>query len=144
LLNKRDLEKEIAKQDAYLSDLHSRIANEENSVDKALQEQLSDELWALQRYVTTLKRKVKKLKLERKQSDSAEAKTGTQVPNSSSTSTIKNEENSVVGSSTTAESSKQEDEHQQTQGLTINELVDLELNMLCENFVIIENCKSIF
>jgi hypothetical protein len=117
--------------------LHSRIANEENSVDKALQEQLSDELWALQRYVTTLKRKVKKLKIERKQTDSVEMK----VPNSSSTSTIKNEESGGVGPSTIAESSKQESEHIQTQGLTINELVDLELNMLCENFVIIENCN---
>ena len=55
---KRDLEAEIGKQETYLAKLHSRIANEEASSDKTVQEQLCDELWALQRYVTSLKRKV--------------------------------------------------------------------------------------
>ncbi len=55
---KSDLEQEISKQEIYLAKLHSKIANEESSSDKTLQEQLCDELWALQRYVTSLKRKV--------------------------------------------------------------------------------------
>lgn len=49
-----------------MAKLHTKIANEEHSADKTALEQLCDELWALQRYVTSLKRKVKKLKLERK------------------------------------------------------------------------------
>jgi hypothetical protein len=52
------LEQEISRQEIYLSKLHSRIANEEKSNDKTLQEQLCEELWNLQRYVTSLKRKV--------------------------------------------------------------------------------------
>ena len=58
---------EISKQEAHLANLHRRIASQEHLSDKTSIEQLSDELWALQRYVTSLKRKVKKLKQERKQ-----------------------------------------------------------------------------
>lgn len=70
-----DLEQEIANQELYLSKLHSRIANEEHTNDKVVQEKLCDELWALQRYVTSLKRKVKKLKQERKMLEAEQIKT---------------------------------------------------------------------
>jgi hypothetical protein len=54
---KRGLEQEIAKQEVHLAKLHSQIANQEKS-DPSEQEKLSEELWTLQRYVTSLKRKV--------------------------------------------------------------------------------------
>lgn len=52
------MEQEIAKQEVHLAKLHSQIANQENSSDKTEQERLCEELWTLQRYVTSLKRKV--------------------------------------------------------------------------------------
>lgn len=103
------LEQEIAKQEVHLAKLHSQIANQEKS-DPSEQEKLSEELWTLQRYVTSLKRKVKKLKNERKieleqqQEQSKPVKTA--------------EENQEVAN--------------------LSELYSKEMNTLCENFVLIE------
>ncbi len=51
---KSEIENEIAKQESVLNKLHNRISVS----DKDKQEPLLDELWALQRYITSLKRKV--------------------------------------------------------------------------------------
>jgi predicted deacetylase len=68
----RELEQEICRQEVHLSKLHSQIAQEESASDKTVQEQLCEELWALQRYVTSLKRQAKKLKLERQSVEAAQ------------------------------------------------------------------------
>lgn len=64
--NIQDLENEISNQEKILYDLHAKIAKSEK--DKKLQEQFLEELWAIQTYVTSLKRKVKKLKNDQKPS----------------------------------------------------------------------------
>jgi hypothetical protein len=73
------LEKEISRQEVNLSKLHARIANEQNSSNKTAQESLGEELWALQRYITSLKRKVKKLNQERKALEAEQIKNLTEV-----------------------------------------------------------------
>ena len=117
-----DLELEISKKEAYLANLHKLIANEEN--DKKAQEKLSEELWALQRYVTSLKRKVKKLKQERKLLEAEQlndAKIGqNQVTTSGSSSTIKNEEINDAKAETNV-------------SVLNNNVTDLESNHLIEN-----------
>lgn len=95
--------------------MHSRIASEENSNDKTLQEQLSEELWGLQRYVTSLKRKLKKLKSEKKNQEAEQIKNMSKSKNES-----KNENESQV--------------------LDINELTQKETKIFCENSVLIESC----
>ena len=158
--NIEDLELEISKQEAYLANLHKRIANEEHSNDKMSQEQLSDELWALQRYVTSLKRKVKKLKLERKLIEAEQlndAKIGgpNQVTTSSSNSTIKNEDINDPKTDTNISSTNANiSDYENQQALSINnnqeqmlnpiELLAKESSLLCENNVLIETCKIIF
>ena len=68
----RELEQEICRQEVHLSKLHSQIAQEESASDKTAQEQLCEELWALQRYVTSLMRQATKLKLERQSVEAAQ------------------------------------------------------------------------
>lgn len=116
------MEQEIARQEAYLTKLHNRIANEEHSNDKSVQEQLSEELWALQRYVTSLKRKVKKLKSERKNMEAEQIK---------NMSKIKNDEQN--------ENEKESNDKKEVPDH--KELAAKEMNLLCENSVWIESCK---
>jgi hypothetical protein len=149
--NIEDLELEISKKEAYLANLHKLIANEED--DKKAQEKLSEELWALQRYVTSLKRKVKKLKQERKIVESEQlndAKIGSsQVTTSNSNSTIKNEEiNDSKAVETNASSlntdvSQSETHAMVNQDLFANpiELITKESHLIVENNVLIETCK---
>ena len=157
--NIEDLEMEISKQETYLANLHKRIANEEHLNDKMSQEQLSDELWALQRYVTSLKRKVKKLKQERKLIEAeqiSDAKMGAnQVTTSSSNSTIKNEEisdpktdaNTFGANANTFDYESQSavavsSNSMDAQLLNPVELLAKETHLLCENNVLIETCEQ--
>jgi len=149
--NIEDLEQEISKQEIYLSKLHSRIANEENSNDKTIQEQLCDELWALQRYVTSLKRKVKKLKLERKtieteqinklkeiQSQTSQSKEETKIKQTSPSDDVVNDAVQIN------ESTIDHAEKPLTLSLNPTELINEELNLICENTVLIESVQKLF
>jgi len=107
-----------------LSKLHSKIANEELSSDKTVQEQLSEELWALQRYVTSLKRKVKKLKLEHKNLESEQMS--------------KLKEIQAKRGDAESNLAKQNDPNRL---LNLAELVNKEFNLICENSVLIETGK---
>ncbi|CAF0709196.1 unnamed protein product [Brachionus calyciflorus] len=129
-----DLEQEIARQEIYLSKLHSRIASEEHSNDKSVQDQLSEELWGLQRYVTSLKRKVKKLKSERKNIEAEQIKNMNK--NKSDESKAQNQpgdENKDVNG--------QVDKEKETHD--IKELEAKETNLICENSVWIESLQQL-
>ncbi len=108
-----------------MSKLHSKIANEELSSDKTVQEQLSEELWALQRYVTSLKRKVKKLKLEHKSLESEQLSKLKEM-----------------------QAKRCDSENHKTENVDPNrllssaELHNKELNLICENSVLIESGKQ--
>ena len=124
-----ELEQEICKQEVYLSKLHAKIANEQNSADTTKQEQLSEELWALQRYVTSLKRKVKKLKQERKAIENEQIKNLTEAMSSGD----KNQEDHHRN----ADSSTTKSEMINEQNMA--EYLSKEMNLVCENSVLIES-----
>jgi RalA-binding protein 1 len=106
-----DLEKEISQQEVYLLELHKRIAKEESSNNKV--EQLSEELWSLQRYVTSLKRKLKKIKTEKK---------------------LQLEQEETITQQQTNTNIR----------ANIEEALSNEMNLLTQNFVLIETLKQLF
>jgi uncharacterized coiled-coil protein SlyX len=137
---------EISKQEAHLANLHRRIASQEHLSDKTSIEQLSDELWALQRYVTSLKRKVKKLKQERKQIEADQLQSlsnetkANQVPASGSNSTIKNEDMSEAKAEIHSEENSANKAEPQ-EPVNVEELYGKDFSLICENNVLLETRK---
>lgn len=143
-----DLEQEIAKQESYLAKLHTKIANEEHSADKTALEQLCDELWALQRYVTSLKRKVKKLKLERKAAETEQLNNLKEAKISSTTQTQAHAADAQSSNESNApqlSNSQSNSEFQQPsiELQPIDQLMSKEVNLVCENLVLIENIQQL-
>lgn len=141
--NIEDLEQEISRQEIYLSKLHSKIANEESSSDKTVQEQLSEELWALQRYVTSLKRKVKKLKIERQNIETEQLNKLKELQERNSG---KNNSRDLTqsGRNTPATLIISDLYPDPNRLLSPVELHSKEMNIICQNTVLIDSIQQLF
>lgn len=129
--NIQELEAEIAKKELIITELHSKIAK--NNEDKKLQEQLLEDLWTNQRYVTSMKREIKKLRAD-KQKNLNNDSLIIQTPQ--------------IQLPTKQDASQQQQQQQQKKQEQLNDkyekLLNEDLMILCENQVLIENMKYLF
>jgi hypothetical protein len=124
--NIQDLEAEIAKKELIITELHSKIAK--NNDDKKLQEQLLEDLWTNQRYVTSMKREIKKLRAEKQKNLNDSNLVLQQTPKIQVINNVKQQQQ------------QQQQQYDDKYEILFNE----NLMILCENQVLIENMKHLF